>query len=283
MSTRGFWPMRDLPTVGWLVAAVVSALIHPVLPEPRWLTIHLLVLGAAGHAILVWSRYFADTLLHTPPTPRRPQTVRLALFNAGVAIVVAGVLGEVWPATVTGAALVASAVAWHAGVLLRQLRRGLGNRFAPTVRFYVAAGSLLPVGAALGAWMAHDDAGVLHDRLRLAHVTVNVLGFLGLTVLGTLVTLWPTVLRTRIAEGAERAARRALPLLVAAVVVAAAGATAGSRPVVTLGLLGYLAGSGCWPDPRSGRPGPSHPRRSRPGRSWPASGGWWRAWPRSRS
>ena len=242
MNARGFWPMRDLPTVGWLVAAGAAALVHPFVPEPRWLMIHLLVLGAAGHAILVWSRYFADALLRRPPTPRRAQTVRLAMFNAGVAVVVAGVLGDVWLATVAGATLVAAAVGWHAGLLVRQVRRALGNRFAPTIRYYVAAGACLPVGAGFGTWLAYGDASAFHDRLRLAHIAVNVLGFLGLTVLGTLVTLWPTVLRTRIADGAERMARRALPLLVTAVGVTAASALAGLRPGVVAGLLGYLAG-----------------------------------------
>ena len=242
MSSRGFWPMRDLPTVGWLVAAGASTFVHSFVAHPRWLMIHLLVLGAAGHAILVWSRYFADTLLRRPPTPRRAQTVRLALFNIGVAVVVVGILGDMWPATVTGATLVATAVVWHAVVLARQVRRALGNRFASTIRFYVAAGAFLPIGAALGTWIAYDEATVLHDRLRLAHIAVNVLGFLGLTVLGTLVTLWPTVLRTRIADGAQRAATRAMPLLTAAVATTAGSALAGLRPGIVIGLLGYLAG-----------------------------------------
>ncbi len=234
--------MRDLPTVGWLVAAGASTFVHPFVPEPRWLMIHLLVLGAAGHAILVWSRYFADALLRCPPTPRRAQTIRLALFNTGVVVVVAGIVGDVWPVTAAGAGLVATAVLWHAGVLARQARRALGSRFTPTIRFYVAAGAFLPVGAAFGTWMAYDEAGALHDRLRLAHIAVNVLGFLGLTVLGTLVTLWPTVLRTRIADGAERAARRALPLLIAAVVVTAGSALAGPQPGIVVGLVAYLGG-----------------------------------------
>ena len=242
MTVRGFWPMRDLPTVGWLVMAAVATLVHPFVPEPRWLMIHLLVLGAAGHAVLVWSRYFADTLLRRPPTPRREQTARLILFNGGVAVLVVGMLSGVWPLTAAGASLVVTAVVWHAVLLARQIRRALGNRFAPTVRYYVAAGLLLPAGAVLGTWMAYDDGGVLHERLRLAHIAVNVLGFLGLTVLGTLVTLWPTVLRTRIGAGAEQAARRALPVLIAAIGVLVGGALAGWRPAIVVGLLGYLSG-----------------------------------------
>lgn len=64
---RGFWPMPDLPVVGWLLATLLVALVHPFVPAPRWLLIHLVLLGAATHSILVWSRYSADALLHTPP------------------------------------------------------------------------------------------------------------------------------------------------------------------------------------------------------------------------
>ena len=65
-STRGFWLLRDIPTVAWLAAAGAVALVHPLVPAPRWLMLHLLLLGALGHAILVWSRHFADALLRTP-------------------------------------------------------------------------------------------------------------------------------------------------------------------------------------------------------------------------
>jgi nitrite reductase (NO-forming) len=65
---------------------------------------------------------------------------------------------------------------------------------------------------------------------------------MGLTVVGTLVTLWPTMLRTRIAEGAERAARRALPLLLGAVAVTATGALTGLTSLAAAGVLGYLGG-----------------------------------------
>ncbi|HEX6150836.1 multicopper oxidase domain-containing protein [Nocardioides sp.] len=242
MSVRGFWPMRDLPTVCWLVATVVATLVHPFVPAPRWLMIHLLLLGAVGHAILVWSRYFADTLLRVPPTPRRQQSTRLVLFNAGVALVIGGVLVAWWPVVAAGAALLGGAVLWHGAVLLGQLRGSLASRFAPTVRYYVAAAALLPVGAGLGVWLATGLADPLHDRVRTAHMAINVLGWIGLTVLGTLVTLWPTVLRTRIAEGAERASARALPLLVAGVLLTATAALGGPR-LVAVGVVTYLAGA----------------------------------------
>jgi nitrite reductase (NO-forming) len=241
---RGFWPLRDVPVVLWLLAVVAVALVHPLVPAPRWLLIHLLLLGAVTHAILVWSRYFADALLHTPARPgdRRVQSARLLLLNAGVVVVLTGVLADAWPVATVGAAAVGTAVVWHGGSLLLQLRRALPSRFGATVRYYVAAAALLPVGLTLGSLLARGLGDPRHDQVMVAHVAVNVLGWMGLTVVGTLLTLWPTMLRTRMVPGAERAAQRALPVLVVAVLVVASGALAGLLPVVVLGLVGYLAG-----------------------------------------
>jgi nitrite reductase (NO-forming) len=243
---RGFWPLRDVPVVLWLVAAVVVALAHPLVPAPRWLLIHLLLLGAVSHSILVWSRHFADALLHTRPAPadRRVQSVRLLLLNAGVAAVLTGVVVDQWLVTAVGATSVAAAVLWHGAALAVRLRRALPSRFGPTVRYYVAAAALLPTGLLLGTMMVRGLGEQAHERVMVAHVAVNVLGWMGLTVLGTLVTLWPTMLRTRVGVGAELAARRALPLLVLAVLVTAGAALLGNRLLVAAGLAGYLAALG---------------------------------------
>jgi nitrite reductase (NO-forming) len=217
---------------------------HTALPAPRWLLIHLLLLGAASHSILVWSRHFTDAMLHSPARTgdRGRQSARLALLNGGALIVVVGVLIGRWPVTSVGAAAIAGATLWHGGSLLVQLRAALPARFAMTVRYYIAAATLLPVGALLGTLMARGTTDRTQERLMLAHVSLNVLGWLGLTVLGTLVTLWPTMLRTRIASGAERAASRALPILLAGVTVTAAAALTGVILGTALGLALYLVG-----------------------------------------
>jgi len=241
---RGFQPLRDLPAVVWLMLLVPVALAHDVIPAPRWLMFHLLLLGAVTHSILVWSKHFADTLLHAAPRPHdaRHQSIRLGLLNLGVLLVLVGVPADVWPLTVAGAAGLTAAVVWHGASLAGRMRRALPSRFGPTVRYYVAAASLLPIGVGLGVTMARGVDETWHPRLMLAHVAVNVLGWMGLTVVGTLVTLWPTMLRTRLVEGTERAARQALPVLLGSVLVTATAALVGILPLVALGLAGYLAG-----------------------------------------
>jgi nitrite reductase (NO-forming) len=241
---RGFAPLRDLPALAWLLAVVVVALVHREVPAPRWLLFHLLLLGAATHSILVWSQHFADALLHTAPTTRalRHRSVRLAVLNLGVVGVVVGVLSDHWQVTAVGATGVAVAVGWHAVSLVAQLRRSLGARFAATVRYYVAAASLLPIGALLGVLMTRGLGEEAHARVMTAHVELNVLGWIGLTVLGTLITLWPTMLRTRMDEHAARSGQLALPVLFAGLSVAVAGTLVGAPLVAAVGLVGYAAG-----------------------------------------
>jgi nitrite reductase (NO-forming) len=82
----------------------------------------------------------------------------------------------------------------------------------------------------------------VHARFALAHIAVNLLGWIGLTVLGTLVTLWPTMLHSRVADGAERASRWALPVLLAGIAITELAAVAGSRGAAAAGLLCYLSG-----------------------------------------
>ena len=241
---RGFWPLRDLPVAFWLTALVVATLAHPFVPAPRWLMIHLLLLGAVTHAILVWSKHFADALLHTGPRPgdRRLQSAQLLLLNGGVLAVVAGVLGDWWSVTALGGIAVAAAVVWHGVALVLQVRRALPARFEATVHYYVAAAFFFPFGALLGTTLAYGLSDPLHEQVVLAHAAVNLLGWMGLTIVGTLVTLWPTMLRTRIAEGAERSAQRALPVLVLSIVVVASAALAGLQVLAALGIVGYLVG-----------------------------------------
>ncbi|BCJ50195.1 hypothetical protein Asp14428_16700 [Actinoplanes sp. NBRC 14428] len=224
---RAGWHRRaGLLPVGYLAALAGVALVHPFLPPWRWLAIHLLLLGAVTNAILIWGAHFTTTVLRAPaPEHRRGEAARLVLLNAGVAGVLAGG-GTDRPAVgVAGAALVFAAVVAHLLWLAARLRAALPARFAITVHYYVAAAGALLAGVPVGAWMlvADDDS---RPRLLLFHAHVNLLGWVTLTVLGTLLTLWPTILRTRMADGAPAAARRALPVAVSGLALLGAGVLA---------------------------------------------------------
>ena len=246
----------------WLAALVVVALAHRSVPLSGWLLVHLLGLGAAGNAILIWSRHFTDALLRRPPDPSRAgQAWGIAVFNAGAVAVVAGMMSGHWSVVLAGGVAVAAVALFHAVTLYRQLRSALPSRFGDTVRYYVAAAALLSVGVALGVTMANATVpGVSHERIVVAHAGINLFGFIGLSVLGTLVTLWPTMLRPRMADGVEVAARRGLPALVSGLAVGALGALIGSPLLTAAGALGYLLAAGYLL-----RPHLDEVRRKRPG------------------
>jgi nitrite reductase (NO-forming) len=104
--------------VVWLVALLLVALNHRFVPESGWLLVHLLLLGAATNAILVWSAHFADALLKRAAPGGRPrQAAELVVLNLGVLATVAGVLAHAWVAVLVGAVLVGGAATAH-GVAL---------------------------------------------------------------------------------------------------------------------------------------------------------------------
>lgn len=244
--TRASWHLRANALAGvWMVAAAVLAFGHRAVPAAPWLLVHLLLLGGAGTAILVWSQHFADTLLRRPaPGGRAGHTVRLAAHTAGSLAVVLGVVGSRTWAVVLGGLLVGAAALAQVGVMVVQGRAALPSRFGHAVRYYVAAGLLLAVGVALGVWMARGHVpDAVHGRLYVGHVTLLLAGWVGLTVLGTLVVLWPTVLHARIEPSHERAGRQVLPVLLGGLGLVAAGVLTGWRPVVGVGALVLAAGT----------------------------------------
>ena len=84
MSRRASWHVRaNAPVVGWLLLVLATSFVHPLLAQPRWLLIHLLLLGAVTNAIVVWSAHFTEALLRSAPGPhaRQAQALRLILLH----------------------------------------------------------------------------------------------------------------------------------------------------------------------------------------------------------
>jgi nitrite reductase (NO-forming) len=244
--TRATWHLRANAVVGaWLVAAALLALGHRLVPAAPLLLVHLLLLGAVSSAILLWSQHFADTLLRRPaPGGRAGLAVRLGVHCAGALAVVLGLAGSVDGLVTAGGVLVAAAALAQVGAIVVQSRAALPSRFGHAARYYVAAGLLLPLAVACGVVMARGDVtDEVHARLYVAHVGLALLGWVGLTVLGTLVVLWPTVLHARITPAHERAGRRALPVALLGLGLVAAGAASGVRPAVGLGALVVAIGT----------------------------------------
>jgi nitrite reductase (NO-forming) len=274
MSARARWHRRAaLIPLAYLAALAVVALVHPWVPAWRWLGIHLLLLGAVTNAILVWSAHFTGAILRLPaPAHRRADVAQLTAHNAGViAVLASGVFDRPWLG-VAGAVAVFAAVVSQLLWLAWKLRTAVPSRFAVTVRYYLAAAAALLAGIPAGAWMLVVDDDT-RPRLLLFHAHVNLLGWVTLTVLGTVLTFWPTVLRTRMTDGAVAASRTALPTAVTGLAVLAVGVLVW-WPLLAAGGLTLFAVAVALTAGPAWRSGRAKPPASFAAWSIAAAGGW---------
>ncbi|WP_315095049.1 multicopper oxidase domain-containing protein [uncultured Cellulomonas sp.] len=229
----------------WLAAAVLGTLLHRETPSSGWLLVHLLLLGAVSTAILIWSQHFSDTLLHRrAPGHRLSLGLRLTAHTVGAVLVMTGVVTDRFALVLAGGVLVGANAVAHAVVVVGQSRGALPARFGPLVRYYAASALTLAAGVTLGVLMARlDGGGEDYERLFVGHLGLNLFGWVGLAVIGTIALLWPTVLHTRI-DGATVAAGRTLSVLVAGLGLLALGCLVDQRTVVGLGVLVYLVALG---------------------------------------
>lgn len=240
---RRDWHRRaGLLPLGYLAAATVTAPLAAAGILGGWLVLHIVLLGAISNAIVVWSSHFAAAILHSPaPQRRSSEAARLAVLNGGIlAVLTGGSAGPPWLG-LAGAVVIFAAIAAHLLALAAMLRRALPARFGTVVRYYLAAGLAFLTGIPAGAWMLYLP-DYQRPRILIFHAQVNVLGWVALTVVGTLLTLWPTVLRTQIPPSAERAARRGLLCSGPGLVLLAAGTALWLRPVIAAGLAAFSAG-----------------------------------------
>ena len=250
-SGRGTWHRRaSKPVSHWMFTLVGVLLLHRFIPNSGWLMVHIVTLGLITNSILIWSQHFTEALMKIkiPDEQRKVQVGRIFTLNAGIVLLMVGMVGQLsvpglYACTVIGALVIGAMVAWHGIYLMGQVRRALPSRFGVTIRFYIVAALLLPLGALLGAMVAYPSLnGTLHSQFLLAHEAVNVLGFVGITVVGTLVTFWPTMLRTKMVDKALAHSVRALYLMCGGVALTLVGALFGLRPVAVAGLVVYLLG-----------------------------------------
>lgn len=207
-----------------------------------WAPLHAALLGALGSAITIWSAHFADTLLHRPAWGGALMlNGRLGLHSVGAALVITGVCINSQIVIGVGASCVAVSATLGVVAMVVQKRRAVAARMAALVDYYICSLSYLMVGALAGWSIKYFDfkgQAAWSNRMYLAHVPIMVLGVLGITVLGTLVVLWPTMLRTKMEPAAPRQAQRALPgLALAVALIAFSGLW---RPLAGMGALLYL-------------------------------------------
>jgi hypothetical protein len=215
--------------------AALVALLTAVPPAP---TFHIAFAAGALPLICGAIIHFVPVLTRGGPPARAIHLLPLILQMAGVAtpLGLAGVLPQ-WSlhaaATLTAAAAF-TLFFWTS----RRLRSTLGAPH-PGARWYGAALLCLFLAVSLvPVWLAIPE---LRPVLRLFHLHLNTLGFIGLAALGTLPVLLPTTLGRPEPDAGNRLLRD-LPWAVAGAVLVSAGAAFAIQWLTLPGalLLGWV-------------------------------------------
>lgn len=221
-----------------LAAEAGAAVLSP------WLPLHLALAGGASTAIAGVMPFFVAALAAGPPAGVRLRGGAVLLVAVGAVLVaVRGIApSEGWAPVIggsvylagIGAVALAVRTSGRAGLMMRRPIVSLGYTLALV---NVAIGGLLATlmvagwGPVLEAWA----------RLRPAHAWTNLLGFVSLVILATLLHLLPTVLGGRIMPRRSTALVVLAPAFGSPMVVV--GMILGSGPVAGAGAVLALVGA----------------------------------------
>ncbi|HET8640203.1 MAG TPA: hypothetical protein VFL89_08165 [Solirubrobacterales bacterium] len=236
----------------FLAAAAVAGTVQALAPWPwgRWLALHLAFVGGVSQLVLGASQFFAGAFLATDPPRRIFIRVQLLAWNAG-AILLAIALPEgagalIWVAV---ALLLGGLAAW--GAAIAAMRRGSLRRSPWATRWYVSAAAFFGLGMIAGSLLAHGEPWP-HGDLLGAHMALNLAGWFGAAIVGTLHTFYPSLTQTQLRFPRGQAA--AFLAWAGGVAALAVGYGWLAEPLVIAGWLGLCLGAGalllnvaaCW-------------------------------------
>lgn len=224
-----------------VVLSFFGAEVMPAWPTAFW--VHLILAVGVMSMITAAMQHFAPVLARSRgPGVFLARLPWLMLFAGGMALAVfAGFV------PLHGLALAAGLALAGGGATLLWMRRlqrmALGGPH-PGLAWYVAAMGLLGLGLLAAALIPFLPEH--HVALRAFHLNINLFGFVGLTAVGTLQVLMPTLANAP-DPGASPRLRLDLKWAVAGAVLLALGAAMALPLIAGLGLL-----SGLWPVLRMG-------------------------------
>ncbi len=232
----------------WLVLSALVGLAlflglmqgRPLPPVFRLLHVHGALVGGVAQIILGAMLSFIPPLLMTGRDRPESHPVLYLAVNGGTIGMLAGfALGRPW--LVGGAGLlVLVAFLSLAGDAIRQARASL---VSPPLNlwFYGVALLALFVGLGMGLAMALRLLPLSFiGQGRLAHIHLNLLGFVTLTIVGTMHNLFPTVLNAPLHS--PRLARLTFVVLPAGILLLIAGFLLSRLPVAIAGGTVFVAG-----------------------------------------
>ena len=211
LAARGRWHTLSAAIIGLWIFIGLGLLIAGSLGAPVvwWDIIHPFTIGALTTAIIVFSTHFTEALTRTAGGDYRGVGSRVGLVQLGLILLLIDRAGYDWgPLADAASALIIAALTWHLWFVARRLRGPLSGSFAVTVPFYIAA-AVFMIASVVLVILSGNGVGE-YSLLVGAHSRGMVWGFAWLTVIGTVVTLLPTLSATAISPTARARCTRAL-------------------------------------------------------------------------
>jgi nitrite reductase (NO-forming) len=247
LAGRADWHLRsNVVVIFYLVAALFTGFIQRIAGDkkPSWLVIHLLLLGAASNAIVTWSNHFVSALLWARGHDYRRQMLVLIFLNIGIVGVLVAVSVHLAWLIIAFATMLSLTIVFYLRGITVLVKKSLNKRFVPVIRYYQFAVIFILLGILLGVIDTFtDDKDPWQPRIALAHLHANLLGWVGITIIGTLVTLWPTVLGTQIHARAISFAGKGLKVLLVGSVGTVVSAFLGQRGFLAVSIITYAIGA----------------------------------------
>jgi hypothetical protein len=229
--------------IGFLVAALASALLPESVRRGTWLPLHLALAGGATTAIAGVMPFFSAAFAAAPPSDLRLRTGAVLAVALGAIGVTLGVV-DTSPllAALSGVAFIVG-VALVAVATLRPLRAALGPSRGIVIQGYVVALIQIAVGATFATLYTAGWSSFVMSwaALKPAHAWLNLVGFVSLVVATTLLHFFPTVIGARIA--ARPSARLTVIGLAAGPALVALGFALRLDLVARLGAAIAIAGA----------------------------------------
>lgn len=200
----------------------------PLPPWVRSVHVHAALVGGVAQMILGGFLAFIPPLLMTGQKQQNSHPVLFLTINAGAVGMLVGFWLHQYVVVGTAGFLVVGAFLWMARDAWTQARQSLNS---PPLNLWYYAVALLALfgGLACGETMALGLTQQSYGYMRLAHIHLNLLGFVTLAIIGTMHNLLPTVLNTSLSS--PRLAQIVLILMPLGVAVLIGGFMNSSVPI----------------------------------------------------
>ncbi len=227
--------------IGFLLAAAAVGVAQWIAPWPwgHWLALHLAFVGGVSQLVLGATQFFAGAFLATDPPPRVLIRAQILSWNAGAVLLAIAVPERadtlIWLAI---GLLVGGLIAWAAAIAA--MRRSSLRRSPWATRWYVSGACFLGLGMVAGSLLARGVPWS-HGDLLGAHMSLNLAGWFGAAIVGTLHTFFPSLTQTQLRF--PRSQALAFVAWTGGVAALAVGYAWALEPLALAGWLGLCAGA----------------------------------------